>query len=850
MHRLEIFGIALAALSAHLVPVLPLPPIVQASLVLIYCTLIPGWLLVKALLGAGAAADRWVRLIYSLAAGYGVTTLLVLLASYLPGGLGPWLTLALFNGAILGLIGWCWFARAPVRVSSPLPVQPWVWVGAVALLLVGGVLRFGNLGYAEFQGDEGRAILRGAAVIQGYEEVLFLHKKGPLEILLPTTTFAIAGRLTEAMARLPFALAGLGGVFALWLLGARWVGSLAGWCAAVLLALDGYFIGFARIVQYQSVVLLVTLALLLLLSHVQQQPTGVPAANGGLARALLLAAFLLTTGILAHYEASLAILPALFLLWPVWRQTPPLTFWRAVGYALVMGAGLLSLFFIPFLLHPNFRYTFLYLAEDRVGLRLLYNHLADFLGRTTLYNTTYAVLLLIGLTIGALIRTVRSAYGVVWAWLLSVLILGGLSVTLLRPAWLVVGEQDWTGLLLLLILIPAWVAPRQPLSERLLWVWFGGLFVLALFLVSKPRTHVYVFFMPWFLIAGGMAAHGWRWLARCSNRSLATITGVTVACALGALFANYAYLYFVYHKVEILRQWADHRPPGYWTFYDQPESSSLFGFPQRSGWKAAGVLYQEGVLVAPFATYAGSEWVTDWYLRGAEFCLRQHEYYLLGNHLSAETRAKQTEFERQLQKEYQPWGVVQVNSEARLQIYTRRVINQPAQIFDLASYEEQFDRELSTPFLPLTAPVVEPQFSQPLHLRLGETIWLEGYDVDSAQVQPGESLRLTLYWRTTAPVEARYHVFNQIIGAKARLLGQQDGQPGCEAKPTDDWTPGEVVVDRYRIPVVDSAPPGEYSLLTGLYLPESGERLLVYGADGQARGDAIELQKITVVAAP
>ena len=53
------------------------------------------------------------------------------------------------------------------------------------------------------------AVLRGAAVIQGYDDVLFLHKKGPGEILIPTAIFSALGNITETTARLPFAIANL-----------------------------------------------------------------------------------------------------------------------------------------------------------------------------------------------------------------------------------------------------------------------------------------------------------------------------------------------------------------------------------------------------------------------------------------------------------------------------------------------------------------------------------------------------------------------------------------------------------------------------------------------------------------
>ncbi len=64
-------------------------------------------------------------------------------------------------------------------------------------------MRFTDLAYTEFQGDEARAVLRAAETIQGYHDALLSHKKGPVEILLPTDIYLLAGRLNEAAARLP-----------------------------------------------------------------------------------------------------------------------------------------------------------------------------------------------------------------------------------------------------------------------------------------------------------------------------------------------------------------------------------------------------------------------------------------------------------------------------------------------------------------------------------------------------------------------------------------------------------------------------------------------------------------------
>jgi hypothetical protein len=100
------------------------------------------------------------------------------------------------------------------------------------------------------------------------------------------------------------------------------------------LALDGYFIGFARIVQYQSIVFLMSVLVVLLIHRFVQnegQEGQVLRMGDDVAlsppRALAHSPFrrqgqalplFLATGLLSHYEAIFALIPALCLLaWPL-----------------------------------------------------------------------------------------------------------------------------------------------------------------------------------------------------------------------------------------------------------------------------------------------------------------------------------------------------------------------------------------------------------------------------------------------------------------------------------------------------------------------------------------------------
>ncbi|HEV8633323.1 MAG TPA: hypothetical protein VG370_03650 [Chloroflexota bacterium] len=125
-----------------------------------------------------------------------------------------------------------------------------------------------------------------------------------------------------------------------------------------------------------------------------------------------------------------------------------------------------------------------------------------------------------------------------------------------------------------------------------------------------------------------------------------------------------------------------------------------------------------------------------------------------------------------------------------------------------------------------------PAPQQAVGALFGGAIELVGYDLPSARVAPGGRLPLTLWWRAGARVETSYTVFVHLLDAERRVRGQVDRVPGGGALPTSGWALGEVVEDRYEVPLDPIAPPGAYLLEVGLYDARSGQRLrLADGAD-------------------
>jgi hypothetical protein len=100
---------------------------------------------------------------------------------------------------------------------------------------------------------------------------------------------------------------------------------------------------------------------------------------------------------------------------------------------------------------------------------------------------------------------------------------------------------------------------------------------------------------------------------------------------------------------------------------------------------------------------------------------------------------------------------------------------------------------------------------------------------------PDDSLRLTLFWRTSVALDSDYTVFVHSLDGQGALIGQADGPPVANHYPTTVWQPGEIVQDSRLVT------PGERHLV-GLYDPVTGGRLHAFTADGiRLADDAVTL---------
>jgi 4-amino-4-deoxy-L-arabinose transferase-like glycosyltransferase len=221
----------------------------------------------------------------------------------------------------------------------------------ILLIGISILLRLASLGYSNFQGDEIRALCRYSNFATPLQFITYLlgQRKGPLQFVITCGISLLDPRFSsEFTLRLPFAIANLMAVACLFLLVYHLFTLEIAIYSSFLFAVDGIFIAFARIVQYQSFTLLGGIAgLLCLILSLKYDKWRVPGLYLGFISVAL--------SLLAHFDAAFFLPPMAVLVlhwWLSFRKEPDFTHLRMhLIAALALFTLLLAGFYLPYAMH-------------------------------------------------------------------------------------------------------------------------------------------------------------------------------------------------------------------------------------------------------------------------------------------------------------------------------------------------------------------------------------------------------------------------------------------------------------------------------------------------------------------
>jgi 4-amino-4-deoxy-L-arabinose transferase-like glycosyltransferase len=853
---------------------------------------VPGWVLLN-VIPISSAANWLTKILAAMAISYAIAVVALLALVYLAGAITPAGVLLTLGVLLACMAGLAWRGRLSADDEAAAaglfaPPSPWTLkglggrassaftLGLCLLVVMAALLRMWGNQYSDLQGDEAEILIRAGRLILGTDNSLVTHSKGPAEILIVSLIAALTGRMDEFTVRLPFALASVGGVAGVMLIGRRWFGPAVGLVAGGLLAVNGVFVTYARTAQYQS---------LMFLFSVWAAWFAFDYYERGKARSLLLAAFLYSAAFLTHFEAILLLPLPVFLVWrrlafPTGTQAGKRTTWSRqwpalAGSVTLMGV-ILAAFYVPAFLNPQLRETGSYLAQ-RVGSALPTNNFPLLYISSLTYNASYYLVLsagLLGIGLLAAFRRVWRWGGLLWA--MAALLAGGLAVALgrfwpsLQPAYLL--------LLSALGAIGLIFAPGLPDRVRAVVVWATPAWLVYLFLVVRPGNHYYVFFPAAALLAGWGVEQVAVYLPGSSKLPgrLGTKGVVVFILVTGfSLCAYYEYILVVRNDLEYILTYPDNRRSLFVTDARFPFGTRIgFGFPYRLGWQMVGHLYRVGELRGDWGgNDKGNS--PDWYTWGAARTDCYPRNVMLGE-ITYKEDYEALPFDLQgsgYSLRYRIWD----NQRLRMQVYTFDPLGEFDPVQDLvepAWYPTQVTTEslaggyptsngesLAAALLPFQGPFgmgrAEPlsppvQFSlsgaakqqladvfDPRLTQVNDWVELVGYELDDTWSQPGGALVVTLYWRAIDSVHLPFKVFVHLSGDQ--VVAQGDGFPACGTAQMPYWRVGELVADRHVVYLPPDTVPGDYGLEIGIYEPQTGLRMDKLDGAGNPAGNSLHL---------
>ena len=122
-------------------------------------------------------------------------------------------------------------------------------------------------------------------------------------------------------------------------------------------------------------------------------------------------------------------------------------------------------------------------------------------------------------------------------------------------------------------------------------------------------------------------------------------------------------------------------------------------------------------------------------------------------------------------------------------------------------------------------------------IRFGEHIRLVGYDLHDPDPLAGDPVTFTFYWNAPTRPTENYSLFLHLVAADGTSpFAQVDGNPAVPERLTQTWDRADetLISPRFTLTLPPDLAPGDYRVLLGLYNFETGARLPLQDAQGDA----------------
>lgn len=533
---------------------------------------------------------------------------------------------------------------------------PYWFVVVTAIIIIFSIfVRIQGLGYSNFQGDEVNTVDMLYEMNNGILEYLFSQKRGPVQYVVNMINFGLFGYHGELWVRLPYLITGILAIYTLYRLSKRIYNKEVAFLAALLMSINGLFIAFARITQYQSLMYFtIPVAVLLFIRALSLEKL--------INKYLIISGLLVSLSLLIHYDTA-SVFPFFIIgfIAKGFREFKNSRLIREV-YKRHLTAALVFFFlalvpaltyYIPFFNHSAFSdgtsgylegrlfggefqggfegvlNTFMPGTPITMKLLTMYIpkififtfYLLGYLGIFSLHTRIEGIKLL-GLRFNK--SLVKSAF-------IFFTILGAaasyFSLFPIKPrasSILVVGSA---------IAVVAILA----FSKKVKWhrvaviTWFLGAYSFYFYIMRDARTHVYVSMIPLFPIA----ASGFYYIYE-KLKTINLLKNLYLILTVGLIIFVSCINYVVFIDKSPEYPWWDKNFLGYEIYrikrIRHAKIEGVFGFNNYRGWEQVSDMYDKGCLIGSFNSNEKNS-ITYFYTRFNQLKGDQHG---LNGHLNAD----------------------------------------------------------------------------------------------------------------------------------------------------------------------------------------------------------------------
>jgi len=500
----------------------------------------------------------------------------------------------------------------------------------LAIILYSMMVRIQGLGYSGFQGDE----VNPMTFLYEYKDpgfnfgkYLMAQKRGPGQYVINYINVKLFGYHNEWQIRFPYLVFGLLAFYTFYNLAKKLFDETTALFIVVLLAINGLFLAFSRITQYQAFIyFIVPIGIYMFIKALEENSRKKFAVSG----------ILMTLSLLGHYD-TLATLPFFItvFLGDLYRKMDGYSLKIKGNKKLIRNTLINMSMFFALMIIPAFSYYIPYHLTKSVNDGTNSYLEGRLLGGGLMPRTSITVKL-----VSMYIPVVHLLFLFV-SEMVGLFYLGG-EITKFKIYKFSLSKKYLSLIysFLILLLFASTIFSFYPIKPRLssvlvigsslaltfilfiskkikpeyagLVAWALGSFSFYFFIMKDPRTHVYISFIPSFFIVG----YGISELVKSLKTNYQKYILYTLLSVVFLFSSVFNWLVFVDKTPEY--PWNDKYIFG-WNLYHidkvrHKKIDGVFGFNQYRAWDYLGKLYDEGCLTGNFLSNEKDS-VTYFYVR-------------------------------------------------------------------------------------------------------------------------------------------------------------------------------------------------------------------------------------------